>query len=157
MEGVENPFHIRLGNRLSGNVARQGYGGDGDKVQGVKDSKISTKILTQFILEDVMLSNIICSNTGPVPIIIAGLKNHPVKRVTLRNITVISAKSGSSFDIDTPPNWDGSGYPVMLMYGTKLPAYGLVTYSTEGLVLENLRFLPAPKEPRPPIKHYLKK
>ena len=44
MEGVENPIHLRLGNRLSGNVAYQGYGGDGDKQQGVKANNKTTSI-----------------------------------------------------------------------------------------------------------------
>ena len=58
MEDVENPIHVRLGNRLSGNVARQGYGGKGDDLQGVTNKGEGAKINQELVLQDVTLSNI---------------------------------------------------------------------------------------------------
>jgi len=153
MEDVENPIHIRLGNRLSGNVARQGYGGDGDKEQGVKTIEKGTTITNQFILEDVTLSNIMCRNVGPYPVIVAGFDGHPVKRITLRDITVVCGIAGTEKDLNTAPNLKANGYPGRGMYWTNLPAYGLFTYCTQDLVIENFRCTPAKGEVRPMEKH----
>ncbi len=153
MEDVENPIHIRLGNRLSGNVARQGYGGDGDKEQGVTNSDNSTAITKQFVLEDVSLSNIMCHNVGPYPVIVAGFEGHPVKRITLRDITVVCGIAGTEKDLNTAPNLKANGYPGRGMYSTNLPAYGLFTYYTQDLVIENFRCIPAQGEVRPMEKH----
>jgi len=153
MEDVQNPIHIRLGNRLSGNVARQGYGDDGDKEQGVKNNDKSTAITKQFVLEDVTLSNILCHNVGPYPVIVAGFEGHPVKRITLRDITVVCGIAGTEKDLNTEPNLKANGYPGRGMYWTNLPSYGLFTYYTQDLVVENFRCIPAKGEVRPMEKH----
>lgn len=153
MEDVENPIHIRLGNRLSGNIARQGYGGDGDNQQGIETNNKSTAITEQFILEDVTLCNIMCNNVGPYPVIVAGFEGHPVKRVTLRNITVLCAKAGTEMDLNTVPNLKANGYPGRGMYWTNLPSYGLFTYYTKDLVVDNFQCIPAKGEVRPKEKH----
>ncbi|MEN1784100.1 MAG: glycosyl hydrolase family 28 protein [Bacteroidota bacterium] len=153
IEDVENPIHVRLGNRLSGNVARQGYQGNGDELQGVKNKGAGATITNEPVLEDVTLSNIKCYNVGPYPVIIAGYKDHPVTRVTLRDITVVLGKKGNQKDLETPPNWKADGYPGRGMYGTRLPAYGLVTYYTKDLVIENFRAIPKEGEPRPMELH----
>lgn len=157
MEDVQNPIHIRLGNRLSGNVARQGYGGTGDELQGVKPGDKSTKIQQQFILEDVTISNVMARNVGPYPVIVAGLEDNPVKRITLRDITIQCGTAGTKEDVSAPVNWKANGYPGRGMYGTHLPVYGLITNFTEGLVVENFRAIPAPGELRKMELHLNKK
>ncbi len=153
MEGVQNPIHVRLGNRLSGNVARQGYGGDGDSLQGVQASDKATELRKEIVMEGITLSQITARNTGPWPIVIAGHEGHPVKDITLRDILLYQAVPGTRKDLDQDPNWQASGYPGRGMYGTALPAYGLVTNYTEGLVVENVRATPAPGDPRPAELH----
>ncbi len=143
MEDVQNPIHIRLGNRLSGNVARQGYGDAADKSQGVNENGKSTKIAGDLKLEDVTISNLFAKNVGPYPVIIAGYEGHPVKRITLRDVTIQCGTPGTNHDKCTPVNWQANGYPNRGMYDTCLPVYGLITNFTEGLVVENFHAIPA--------------
>ncbi len=153
MEGVENPLHIRLGNRLSGNVSHQGYSGDGDQMQGVKPGNESAKVKNQFILQDVTISGIVARDVGPYPVIIAGFEGHPVTGVTLRDVSIRYGTPGTGADMETPPNWNAGGYPGRGMYGTHLPVYGLITNYTKDLVIENFRAVPAPGEVRPMELH----
>jgi len=157
MEDVENPIHIRLGNRLSGTVARQGYGEKGDQMQGVKADGKGTIINSESILEDIILSNITGKNIGPYPVIVAGYEGHPVRRITLRDITMVYGRPGKKEDELITPNWKANGYPGRGMYGTCLPAYGLVTNFTEDLLIDNFRAMPAPGEHRTVVKHWNRK
>ncbi len=144
MEEVENPIHIRLGNRL-----RRTY-------PFKRDELSAERLLADYALEDVTISNVLCKNVGPYPVIVAGFKDNPVKRVTLRDITVVSGRPGNEMDINESPNWDPTDYPGRGMYKTHLPAYGLVTYYTEGLVVENFKAIPANGEVRPFEKHFFR-
>lgn len=142
MEEVENPIHIRLGNRL-----RRTYPFKSDELT-------EERLLADYALEDVNISNVLCKNVGPYPVIIAGFKDNPVKRVTLRDITVICGRPGNDTDTSTVPDWDPGTYPGRGMYKTHLPAYGLVTYYTEDLIVENFRAIPAEGEVRPFEVHF---
>jgi hypothetical protein len=153
MEDVQNPIHIRLGNRLSGNVARQGYGDVEDKSQGVTENGKSTKMTGTLTLEDVTISNVMAKNVGPYPVIIAGHKEHPVKRVTLRDISIQCGVAGTQHDKDAMVNWKADLYPGRGMYDTCLPVYGLITNFTEGLLVENFHVIPANGEVRQKEMH----
>ena len=134
MEDVLNPIHMRLGNRL-----------DGEKP---KFKDILGKKVIKYVFEDVTISNVIAQNVGPMPVVIAGFEGHPVKRVTLKDITIHSGTAGTEKDILTAPNWIASGYPGRNMYKTNLPAYGLISNFTEDLKIENFRAFPAVGEQR---------
>lgn len=140
MDGLENPIHIRLGNRQSDNAAQP----DGDKKSNIK--KIST-------IEGILLSNIQARNMGPYPIVITGFEGHFVKNVTLRDISIHALKPGEKGDIEAEVNWEPHWYPFILIYNSRMPAYGIVTNYTQGLIMENVRFNPAPNEPRPQVLH----
>jgi len=148
MDDVQNPIHIRLGNRLSGNVARQGYGDAADKSQGVAENGKTTKIAGELRLEDVTITNLFAKNVGPYPVIIAGLEGHPVKRITLRDITIQCGTPGTKKDECSTVNWKANGYPGRGMYDTCLPVYGLISNFTENLVVENFHAIPALGEVR---------
>ncbi|MBK1879095.1 glycoside hydrolase family 28 protein [Pelagicoccus mobilis] len=149
MEGLRNPILVRLGNRLSGNVAHQGYAGVGDDLQGVKNDGNGAQISGTPRYEDLIIANVIARNVGPWPVIVAGHEGAPVKRVTLRDITIHMGAAGTQEDLDTEPNWIADGYPGYGMFGTHLPAYGLVSAFTEDLVVENFNSFPAKGEIRP--------
>lgn len=149
IEGFLQPMLCRLGNRLSGNVVRQGYGGNGDSLQGVVANERTARIEPVFDYEDVAVANVIARDTGPLPIVIAGHEGHHVRRITLRDITLVCARPGSAEDLDTPPSWQADGYPGCHMFRTKLPAYGLTVAFAEDVSVENVNAIPAPGEPRP--------
>ena len=139
MEDVQAPIHIRLGNRLGG--------------QAPKFKNLLGDSIPQFIFEDVTISNVFCKNAGPYPVIVAGNEGHPVKRITLRDITMICGRPGTNQDIETAPNWKANSYPGISMYRTHLPAYGLVSNFTEDLLVENFKAIPAEGEVRPKELH----
>lgn len=151
MEGFQCAALLRHGNRLSGNVARQGYGGNGDSLQGVKsDSGSGARIGESRCYEDVTLSNIVARDIGPYPIIACGYPEAPLRRVTLRDITLHHAEAATPESAALPADFNDGGYPGPGMFsGSHLPAHGLFTRLCEDLVVENLRALPAPGDPRP--------
>ena len=155
MEDVLNPIHIRLGNRLSRNISNQGTGPEHTDKSRI-DSLKSTKPFIP-VLEDVLLSNIVATNVGPYPVIVAGYQGNNVKRVCLRDITIKSGKPISKGEKINPPSWHAAGYPGYGMYKSVMPAYGLVTNFTEDLVVENFKAIPALNECRPMVIHLNRK
>lgn len=143
MEDVVCPIHLRLGNRLGG-----------------KDPKFNNtlgKEIPEFVFEDVTISNVMARNVGPIPVVVAGFEGHPVKGVTLKDITVHYGTAGTERDISTAPNWIATGYPGRAMYKTNLPVYGLISNFTEDFKVENFRAFPAEGEPRPMELHLNRK
>lgn len=151
MEDVENPIHVRLGNRRSGDVARP----DGQAATDAQPENMQMK--QEFILEDVTISGVSARNTGPYPVVIAGYEGHPIRRLRLRDISIQAGRGGEQEDIDAQVNWAPHWYPFILMYNTRLPAFGLVTNFTEDLSIENFRAIPAQGEPRPMEWHLNRK
>ena len=149
MEDVLNPILCRLGNRLSGNVARQGYGVGYDEAQGVKASDISARVTRQFIYEDLVISGVIARNVGPYPVIVAGHPGAHLHRVTLRDITIVSGTAATAEEAAKPVRWEANGYPGFGMFGSVLPAHGLITAFVDDLVVDNFRAVPAPGDVRP--------
>jgi len=149
IEGVDNPMLIRLGNRLSGSCKRQGYASDSDHLQGVQGTQAGVPLKPDLQLEDVIIQNLIARDVGPYPAIVAGIPNYPVRRITLRDITIIASRSGTKADLETQPSWKADMYPSRLMFKTCLPAFGLATAFTEDLKVENFKAVPAHGEIRP--------
>ena len=147
MEGYQCPALLRHGRRLSGNVARQGYGGTGDSLQGAYGSG-GAAIGESRTYEDVTLSQIVARDLGPYPIIVCGYPEAPARRITLRDITVHHAEVVTEADSALPVDFNDKGYPGPGMFGTKLPASGLFTRLVEDLVVENLRTIPAAGDTR---------
>jgi len=149
MEGVDNPLLLRLGNRLSGSGTRQGYASDSDHLQGVQGTQVGVPLKPDLRLEDVTIQNLVATDVGPYPAIVAGILDYPVRRITLRDVTILSSRPGTKADLETPPSWRADMYPSRLMFQTCLPAYGLATAFTEDLVVDNFRAVPAEGEVRP--------
>lgn len=144
MEGLENAIHIRLGNRNSSDV----WQASGTKIATIEN--VSS-------IENISISQIQASNMGPYPIVITGFDSHPVKNVTLRDVTLHAATPGQEDDMEAPVNWEPHWYPFILIYNSRMPAYGIVTNFTENLQMENVSFFPAPNEPRPSELHLNRK
>jgi hypothetical protein len=82
--------------------------------------------------------------TNVVPSCIVGLPSHPIKDVTLRNITLTYEGGGSRVvaevpldDLDRVPQ-SPAMYPEFSMF-TELPAWALFVRDVEGLKMENVR------------------
>lgn len=145
MEGLQCPLLLRHGNRLSGSVARQGYSGKGDASQGVKGtSGGGAAIRESRCYEDVTISNVIAREVGPFPIIAVGYPGAPLRRVTLRDITIRHAEAAPVGSSKIPEDFNDGGYPGPGMFaGSHLPAHGLFTRCVDDLVIDNLCSIPA--------------
>ncbi len=144
MDGLENPIHIRLGNRQSDDVSRQS--GNMDDVKVENDRAVS-------VVEDILITNIMAKNMGAYPVVIAGFQDHPVKRVTIKDVIIQSSVAGDEKDIERTINWEPHWYPFIYIYNSRMPAYGIVTHHTEDIVLENFKVIPAQGDPRPEAVH----
>jgi hypothetical protein len=151
MEGLQNPIFLRLGMRGSRSVARQGYGGGEDERQGVAAGADDGVDRSASIgrIEDIHLGQICGRNLGPHPVILCGLPGHPMRRISMKSIELSFSRAGSVQDLIPPADWNDSGYPMALMFGSQLPAYGLVTRFVHDLRLQKIALHAAPGEPRP--------
>lgn len=147
MEGLENPIHIKLGNRLSKDIHSNANKAGAEPLSQTKVSKI----------EDIIISGVEAQNGGPYPIVIAGFEGNSIKNVTLKDITIKPNVAGNEAYQNSEINWNHRGYPFILSFNSQMPAYGIVSYHTEGLRIENFNAIPALGEKRPKEKHFFRK
>ncbi|MCB9206412.1 MAG: hypothetical protein H6611_03685 [Ignavibacteriales bacterium] len=119
IDGPQVPIYLRLGNR--GRTIREDM------------SKPDVGIF-----QNVIISNVIATNTGQIGCSITGLKNHPIKNISLSNIS-INIKGGITEEIslDIPELEDH--YPESNMFGI-LPSYGFYFRHVENLKVDNVNF-----------------
>ena len=131
-------------------MARQGYGGDGDSLQGVSsDSGPGTEVNESRCYEDVSISNVVAHDIGPFPVIAVGYPGAPLRRITLRDITVRHTTASSLEESAIPEDFNDGGYPGPGMFdGSHLPAHGLFARHVDDLVVENFRSIAAEGDPR---------
>jgi polygalacturonase len=146
MNGLENPIHIKLGNRLSKDIHSR-------NVQAGNETKGASRISK---IEDIRITDVQAFNGGPYPIVIAGFEGNSIKNVTLKNISIQSNMAGNEESLDGEVNWNPKGYPFILSFNSQMPAYGIVSYFTEGLEIENFIAIPAHGEKRPKEKHFFR-
>jgi polygalacturonase len=139
VDGVETPVFIKLGNRMSRHVD--------DNYAARADIKPADEPAGS--IDGVTISNLRAINAGPIASAIAGFEGHPVRNVTLRDVDIRCSQPGTAADITKPVNWSPRSYPCNRVWGTNLPAYGLVLRHVEGITLERVRVVPAPGEERP--------
>lgn len=149
MEGLDNAIFMRLGNRRSGHIARQGYGGNGDAEQGVKANGSGVEVHDRGVFAHVRLAHITARDVGPWPVVVAGHAGAPIHDVALRDVAIHCGRPGTRADLETEPDWTADRYPGIGMFGTALPAYGIVARFVENLSIENFAAHPAPGEFRP--------
>ena len=117
--GPQVPIYLRLGNR--GRTIRDGM------------EKPSVGVF-----QNVSISNIIATNTGPIGCSITGIPNYPIKNISLSNIS-IEFKGGIIMPVELNVPEMEDHYPESTMFGN-LPSYGLFIRHVEGISLNNLKF-----------------
>jgi polygalacturonase len=120
MHGVRAPIFIRRGNR-------RGLG----------------------TIEDISISNVTaydCQNAS----MIAGLPGHPVKNVSLSNITIHTDGSGTLELAHKEMPEKEDSYPEITGWGRQ-PVYGLYSRHVEGLYIDNLRVFADGPDQRPAL------
>jgi polygalacturonase len=149
MEGVANPLFVRLGQRHSTLSV--------PKNRRREDATATLSPVTGAgRIERLSFTHIHAHDVGPMPGIIAGFENHPLRDLTFRDIRVRLAP-GRTFDPDVSPDWNPEAYPCAhLVAGARggLDAQGFVFRHIEGLTLENVVVEAPPGDPRPTLSRH---
>ena len=114
MDGITLPLFIRLGSR-----------------KRKPDQPPS-------ILRNVIISNIVATNLGPIGASITGLPDQPVENVLLANLHFTYEGGGGAQDATRAVPEKPGAYPEGWMFGT-LPAWGLYCRHVKSLKLHNLQ------------------
>lgn len=161
IEGFANLFNIRLGNRHSRSILTNTHADEAADGRPLCASGEGLPPAVKGSVEQICISGITAHGVGPIAAAIVGYEGNPVRGVTLSDIDVRCGNAGCEADLTQTPDWDPKRYPVAIMYTPNvegiwppprwhgLPAYGLVIRDAEGVTLRNVRFQPAPCEPRP--------
>jgi polygalacturonase len=131
MRNVHAPLFVRLGDR-----ARPFK--EGDASPGVGS------------LGNVVIQSVHASGAGITGCALTGLPGHPIRDITLRDISIVSAGGGTETDAKRRIPESADRYPEYSMFGT-LPAHGLYIRHARGTVLENVRCSTSAPDARPAI------
>ena len=118
IKGVSVPIFMRLGNR-----ARQ-------YEQGTPEPGVGK-------FQNVVVSNIVATDTSSIGCSITGLPQHRIKNVSLSNISLGFEGGGTRQDASRQIPEKEKSYPESTMFGT-LPAYGFYCRHVKGLKLKNV-------------------
>lgn len=89
---------------------------------------------------DIMISNIVAQDCDSLAgIIVTGMKDAPLRNITLQNIEVQYRGGGQRSLSDKPYREQGTNYPEPRWAGPT-PAYGLYARHVDGLKVKNVRF-----------------
>lgn len=127
--GTESPIFIRLGNRAR------------PYAEGVPVEKIGE-------ISGVTIHDVIVNDAGPVGCSITGLEGHPVKDITLRNISI--SHTGGVGVTPSPTDMKEAEYPEATMWGN-LPAKGFWLNHTENVKIDGLSVITTSPDERPLI------
>jgi polygalacturonase len=119
IDGPQVPIYLRLGNRA----------------RTIKEGMDKPNVGS---FQNVSISNVIATNTGQFGCSITGIPNHPIKNVSLSNISfVFKGSITEKIKMGVPELEDH--YPESNKFGI-LPSYGFYIRHVEGLSLDNLQF-----------------
>lgn len=126
IQGTTAPIFVRLGDRgrrYKKDMPRPGVGS----------------------LRNVTISNIKASTDSAMGCAIAGLKDHPIENLVLKNLNISFPGGGEEGDRTMSFDEKRGAYPECTMFAARLPAYGLYCWNVKGLKLENVKL--TTKEP----------
>jgi hypothetical protein len=127
IQGYLVPFGVRLGDRGKGYVPE-----DTEKSKTTGSRPTGT-------IKDISFSNIVASEGGRnVGILLLGHTGHPIKNISLSNITIRNEGGGEAELTNRVVEEKAREYPQFAWWGD-LPAYGLYGRHLEGLKLSNIR------------------
>ncbi len=89
-------------------------------------------------LHNVTISDIKASTDSDMGCAIAGLKDHPIENLALKNINISFPGGGKEGDRTRRFDEKPGNYPECTMFTKRLPAFGLYCWHVEGLKLENV-------------------
>ena len=129
VEGTESPIFVRLANRARGYY-------EGQRIDNVGS------------IDGVHIDNVFVNNAGTAGCSITGLPGHPVRNVSVRNVTV--CHEGGVGETAAPDDEKEKEYPEATMWGT-LPASGFYVKHARNVTFENVTVRTAKPDKRPEI------
>ncbi|MCB9219627.1 MAG: glycoside hydrolase [Ignavibacteriales bacterium] len=117
IDGPQVPIYLRLGNR--GRTIRE----------DMPKPNVG-------VFQNVSISNIVATNTGQIGCSITGIKNQPIKNISLSNINIVF-KGGITEEISLDVPELDDHYPESDMFGI-LPSYGFYFRHVENLKVDNI-------------------
>ncbi len=142
MRNVAHPILLMVSERLRGP--------EGTKVGEIKNVAISNVLITgpyPETFEATMAQNSKDHYEGnltkkpiPLPCLIIGLPESPIKNVSLSNLQFVAPGGGTEADRDIKMNEVRKQYPQAFAYGRKAPVYGLFARDVDNLRLYNVDF-----------------
>ncbi|MBA7521967.1 hypothetical protein ES705_14079 [subsurface metagenome] len=91
------------------------------------------------VFQNVKISNIIASNAGNMGCSILGLKDHPIKNVSINNVKINFDGGGTQKHAEKEIPEDVDGYPQGNRFGN-MPAYGFFVRHAEGITFRDIDF-----------------
>jgi polygalacturonase len=131
MRGVRVPIFLRLGNRAR------------PFIENGPTPKMGT-------FRNVILNNIIATAVHPIGCSITGLPGHPIRNVTLENISLSMPGGGTSEAAVKTVDENADAYPKAHMFGM-LPAYGFYCRHVDGLAMSNVHVACTEPDMRPAL------
>ncbi len=98
-------------------------------------------------MRDIRIAGVRATGAAASGCFVAGLREHPIERVTLQDIAIGFAGGG---DLVAEPPENRADYPSMELFG-RLPAYGLFLRDADDLTLQNLRLHLEAPDARPAL------
>ncbi len=142
MRNVAHPILLMISERLRGP--------EGTTVGEIKNVAISNVTITgpyPETFEATMAQNSkdyyennLTKRPIPLPFILAGLPESPIKNVNLSNIQFVAPGGGTAEDRNAKMNEVRKQYPQAFAYGKKAPVYGLFARDVDNLKLYNVDF-----------------
>lgn len=106
-------------------------------------------------MEDIAIRNVIARQAGPISCSISGYPGHPIRRVSLSDISIeqVGGVQSESILREVPEN--SGAYPEVNMYGNKkgmhLPTYGFFIRHVDGLTMRDVDIRLASPDARKPL------
>jgi polygalacturonase len=130
MDGITVPISVRLGARLKTFRA-----GDTPKLPGT--------------LRDISIKNLRATRASQIGMLINGIPGHRIENLSLENVEIELAGGGNIEDAAIKFPEKEAAYPEMLMFGRKMPVFGVYARHINGLKLRNVQVKVVNPDPRP--------
>jgi hypothetical protein len=149
MENVSNPIFIRLGSRMRPYIT-----GDKQKIGSIENINISNIQVTgagnftKEMLSPIYQRHKAYANELPIGSSILGIAGHPIKNVTIKDVTIDFKGGGKKMQDTVPENEEI--YPDYDHFGD-FPSYAFYSRHVDGLTFENVKVTYRRPDTRPPI------
>ncbi|MFH1738137.1 MAG: glycoside hydrolase family 28 protein, partial [bacterium] len=135
IEGTHSPIFIRLGNR-GRRINQYIFARLGIEKTPINEYTPGPDV---GILRNVTISDVNATTPSAMGCAIAGIENHRIENLTLKNLNISFAGGGVKDDIARRFDEKAAKYPECKMFADRLPAYGFFFWHVKDVVLDNVK------------------